>query len=276
MKIKGLPDIRLQSFFRASSTKVSASPRFLNLEKCNRQMPIYPFAHRIKRQVFFFSKGRDSLLNSQLREVYIRVPKLYDWVLTTSYARTPVTVPPKYRSLVHEAINAGKRISVQCITQNEPCSPAAVACQVHSPIRRTTILHKGNPVPMGIVQLSFQTPLNLLFFADCDLLFDFMHPLELEDELVLCVPEPLDQESIVCRIADFECTAQTGYLFDDKIMLHVFVCHELLVEAKSVLEIMAQACKPRPNFLTAPPRLLPLHCTPFSPPPACPRLQVQT
>ena len=73
-------------------------------------------------------------------------------------------------------------------------------------------------------------------------------------------------DNLVCRIVDFECTAQTGLLYDDKVVLHVFVCHEIRVEAVAVIEIMAQACKPRPNFLPAPPRLLPLHCMPTSPP----------
>ncbi|MGG4496627.1 hypothetical protein [Brevibacillus reuszeri] len=205
-------------------------------------------------------------MNSQLRETYIRVPKLYDWVLTTSYARIPVAVPLHYRAMVYEAREAGRRISVQCIQGYEPYSPKEITCRTCRPIRRTTIYHAGNPVPMGIVQRLFQTTLTLLFFADCELLFEFELPLELEDEIVLCIPEPLDQDNLVCRIVDFECTAQTGLLYDDKVVLHVFVCHEIRVEAVAVIEIMAQACKPRPNFLPAPPRLLPLHCMPTSPP----------
>ncbi|MDF2681534.1 MAG: hypothetical protein K0R47_2724 [Brevibacillus sp.] len=192
---------------------------------------------------------------NQLREACIRVPKVYDWLLATRWERFKIPLSVHCRHLLQEALDAGQEIYVQCLDPFSPTrSKDRSCCALPSP-HKTKINVRGNMVPVGIVSTLFQTNVTLFFFADCRLLFDFSPTIQMEHEIVVCLPEPLDEKNILCRIATGECLPFTGFLANGMIELELFLCQEIIVEAHVQLELMAKNGTPRLHPFPVRPRI---------------------
>ncbi|MCG5253436.1 hypothetical protein [Brevibacillus agri] len=209
-----------------------------------------------------------------IREQYIHLPKLYDWVFVTSYCRARLPVPAPLRSSLHDRLRAGLPLSVQCLPPDHPCSCLPVSCRLLPPVRQAVHMAGSQRVPIAIARFIVEATLSVLFFVDGDLLFELPAPLCLEEEVALSLPQPLDHENITCRLAAAECRPNPALLQQTgAVELDVFLCLEILVEAPVVLEVIGRMCAPRPASIPVPPRKLALDCTPFRLPPNCPRLQ---
>lgn len=201
---------------------------------------------------------------NNLAEECIRVQKVYDWVVSANSYRNKIAIPDTCRELVDNAINAGKDISVQCL---EPTSQ--FRCRVAN-IRREDIVVGGVPVRVGIVRFIFGGTAIVRIFADGVLLCDFPTTIQFDQEVVLCLPEPLDEDNIVCQIAAVECNPVGTIILGGMVELDVFICLDIQVEAEVKLEVLAKFCAPRPNDIPIPSPTPSFRCPPFTFPPQCP------
>jgi uncharacterized repeat protein (TIGR01451 family) len=144
----------------------------------------------------------------------IRVDKVYDWVVFANRDRNKVPIPDDCRPLVDKAIRAGKDINIQCvepivpppfplIPKPQPTISPEFSCRVIG-IRRETITVGGAVVRVGVVRFLFGATVLLRIFADNTFLCEFPATIQFDDEVVLCLPEPLDESNILCRITAIE------------------------------------------------------------------------
>ncbi|QRG67222.1 hypothetical protein [Brevibacillus choshinensis] len=180
------------------------------------------------------------LLDNLLREVGICVPKVYDWLLATSWERFKLSLPVHFRPLIQ-----AEEISVHCLDPFSPMRSTDRSCCVLAEPRKLNLLVKGNVVPSAIIRTLFQTSVALYFFAGHRLLFDYYAPIHMVTESVVCLPEPLNEKNVRCRIAAGECTPFTGFLRSGMIELELFLIQEISVETQAILEVTAKACTPR-------------------------------
>lgn len=205
-------------------------------------------------------------ISNNLAEECIRVQKVYDWVVSANRFRNRYSIPADCRELVDAAVAAGQDISVQCIE-----STANLNCRIAS-IRRENILVGGVSVRVGIVRFIFGGNVLVRIFADGVLLCDFPVTVQYDQEMVLCLPEPLDADNIVCRIAALECYPTYSLLLDGSVELDLLFCNEVQVEAEVKLEVLAKFCSPRPNDIPVPSPTPGGFCPPFAFPPQCPAI----
>jgi len=202
---------------------------------------------------------------NNLQEECIRVNKVYDWVVLANSYRNKIALPDDCRALVDAAIRAGQDISFSCI---EPVSPAPT-CSVVG-IRRENIVVGGTTVRVGVVHFVFGATVQLTVFADGTPLCTFATTVQFDQEVVLCLPEPLDEDNIVCRISALECNPSGSVLLGGMVQLDVIVCVEIQVEAEVKLEVLAKFCSPRPNSIPVPSPTPSFRCPPIVFPPQCP------
>jgi len=201
---------------------------------------------------------------NNLAEECIRVQKVYDWVVSANQYRNKIPLPTDCQALVDAAIAAGQDITVQCI---EPTGN--FTCRVAS-IRRENIVVGGVSVRVGVVRFIFGGTAIIRIFADGVLLCDFPTTVQFDQEVVLCLPEPLDEDNIVCRIAALECIPTGTVLLGGMVELNVIFCLDVQVEAEVKLEVLAKFCSPRPNDIPVPSPTPSFRCPPFAFPPQCP------
>ncbi|WP_301173419.1 hypothetical protein [Brevibacillus nitrificans] len=206
------------------------------------------------------------LFPGSLQEVCIRAPRVYDWILSGNWHRYQICVPDPCKDVLQEALCAGREVYVRCLDPFSPEHAGALSIRVLPPIRRTVIQVNGCTAPVGVIRTSLELCASILVFADCELLFDFTTPLLLQDELVVSLPESLNESDICCRVATGECLPFTGFLHHNVIELELLVCTEIIVEACSTLEILAKPCLPRTNLIPVPPRSITQGCPPFHTP----------
>lgn len=212
-------------------------------------------------------------------EVCIRVPKIYDWVYTALSSRNEVRIPDECRPLVEAAILAGQRIDIQCTAPLAPPSSGHVqppccsdaACSIIG-IRRDTSLVYGNAVRIGIVHFLLRSTQLIRVFADGALLCEFSAPAQLDSEIALCLPEPLNASNIRCHIVASECTPSSHVLLDGRVVMDIVICMQIQVETDVKLEVLAKLCAPRPNSFPVPVPLPSFRCPPIAFPPQCPSL----
>ncbi|GED71113.1 hypothetical protein BRE01_48150 [Brevibacillus reuszeri] len=202
---------------------------------------------------------------NNLQEECIRVNKVYDWVVLANSYRNKIAIPADCQALVDAAIRAGQDITFSCV---EPVSPAP-SCSVVG-IRRETIVVGGTSVRVGVVNFVFSATVQLTVFADGTPLCTFATTVQFDQEVVLCLPEPLDEHNIVCRISALECNPSGSVLLGGMVQLDVIVCVEIQVEAEVKLEVLAKFCSPRPNNIPVPSPTPSFRCPPITFPPQCP------
>ncbi|MGZ0052644.1 BMQ_0737 family morphogenetic spore coat protein [Brevibacillus gelatini] len=202
---------------------------------------------------------------NNLQEECIRVQKVYDWVVLANSYRNKIALPDDCRALVDAAIRAGQDITISCV---EPVSPGPT-CNVVS-IRRENITVNGTTVRVGVVRFVFSATVIVRVFADGTPLCEFTTTVQFDQEVVLCLPEPLNEDNIVCRISALECSPTGNVLLGGMVQLDVIVCVEIQVEAEVKLEVLAKFCSPRPNNIPVPSPTPSFRCPPISFPPQCP------
>jgi len=220
---------------------------------------------------------------NNLQEECIRVQKVYDWVVAANRERNKVPVPADCLEAVNAAIQAGQNITIQCaapvtpptfpiIPTPQPTGTLApdFDCSVVS-IRRETINVNGVPVRVGIVRFLFSATVFITILADGTVICPaFPATIQFDEEFVLCLPEPLDENNILCRITDIECVPNQTVLLGGMVELEVTICKEIQVEAEVKLEVLAKFCQPRPIIPVPTPS--PFRCPPIVFPPQCPPL----
>jgi DNA-binding beta-propeller fold protein YncE len=211
----------------------------------------------------------------------IRVQKVYDWVVAANRDRNKVPIPDDCRPLVDAAIRAGQNITIQCvepvvpptfplIPKPQPAQALDFSCTIIG-IRRETIIVNGNFVPVGIVRFLFGATLLIRVFANGTLLCEIPATIQFDEEIVLCLPEPLDESNILCRITAVECMPTNTVLLGGMVELEVTLCKEIRVEAEVKLEVLAKFCHPRP-IIPVPSVTPSFICPPITFPPQCPDL----
>jgi hypothetical protein len=224
------------------------------------------------------------LIPNNLQEECIRVQKVYDWVVFANRDRNKVPIPDDCRPLVDAAIRAGQDITIQCvepivpppfplIPKPQPTISPEFSCRVIG-IRRETIVVGGAVVRVGVVRFLFGATVLLRIFADGTFLCEFPATIQFDDEVVLCLPEPLDESNILCRITAIECMPIGSVLLGGMVELEITICKEIQVEAEVKLEVLAKFCAPRPNDIPVPtPSPGPgFRCPPIVFPPQCPTI----
>ncbi|MDA5110866.1 hypothetical protein O3V59_21230 [Brevibacillus thermoruber] len=220
---------------------------------------------------------------NNLQEECIRVQKVYDWVVAANRERNKVPIPDECRAAVDAAIRAGLNITIQCaapvtpplfpiIPKPQPTGTLApdFDCRVIS-IRRETITINNTPVRVGIVRFLFSATVLITILADSTVICPaFPATIQFDEEFVLCLPEPLDEDNILCRITDIECIPNQSVLLGGMVELEVIICKEIQVEAEVKLEVLAKFCQPRPIIPVPTPS--PFRCPPITFPPQCPPL----
>lgn len=204
---------------------------------------------------------------NNLQPECIRVNKVYDWVVLANSYRNKIALPDDCRALVDAAIRAGQDITISCL---EPIAPGPT-CNVVS-IRRENIIVNGTTVRVGVVRFVFGATVVVRVFADSTPLCEFSTTVQFDQEVVLCLPEPLDEHNIVCRISAIECNPAGNVLFGGMVQLDVIVCVEIQVEAEVKLEVLAKFCSPRPNSIPVPSPTPSFRCPPITFPPQCPQI----
>ncbi|MED4586760.1 hypothetical protein P9578_28805, partial [Brevibacillus choshinensis] len=219
------------------------------------------------------------LIPNNVQEECIRVQKVYDWVVTANRDRNKVPLPEDCRPLVDAAIRAGQNITIQCvepivpptfplIPKPQPTQSLDFSCTVIG-IRRENIIVNGNIVRVGIVRFLFGATLLIRVFANGTLLCEFPATIQFDDEIVLCLPEPLDESNILCRITAVECNPIGNVLLGGMVELEVTICKEIQVEAEVKLEVLAKFCSPR-SIIPVPAPTPSFVCPPIVFPPQCP------
>jgi hypothetical protein len=156
-------------------------------------------------------------------------------------------------------------------SKQQPSHSLEFSCTVVS-IRRENIIINGRSVTVGIVRFVFGAELRISILADGKLLCEFPVTIQFDDEVVLCLPEPLDESNIVCRIIAIECTPNAHVLLGGMVELEIVICKDIQVEAEIKLEVLGKFCSPRPANIPVPTTTPSFRCPPFVFPPQCPAI----
>lgn len=152
----------------------------------------------------------------------IRTNRVYDWVLDEKYTNESVPLMNQFNDLV-ERIGRGEGLSCSVEQMNKP-----FICHVKS-------VRNGSP---GIARIETK------LLIDVNILDKTVKiPVYFEDEIALCIPSPLSEKNVSCRVVDIKIlnTRFTNQLMN----LDLQVCREILVEDEIKLEVEGNQCTPR-------------------------------
>ncbi|GIM46468.1 hypothetical protein DNHGIG_20170 [Collibacillus ludicampi] len=138
--------------------------------------------------------------------------------------------------------------------------------------KRTTCIVNGTIVDVALVPFQFVACVVLTIRDDTLGIPLCVEPVVVtfNEDVALCLPDPLGNENIVCRILDVLCNAKL-VPFDQSILLNITLCKEIQVEADVKLQVPARFCSPRRLISCVVPTMSPT-CPPFLFPPQCPSL----
>ncbi|MFS0559057.1 choice-of-anchor A family protein [Brevibacillus sp. 179-C9.3 HS] len=180
----------------------------------------------------------------------IRIPKIYDWAVDMNRHREKVEVPERCRAALDAAIQAGHSLRISClepiiIPNHTPW--LSVRCELTRIQRPVFVNVNGNQVEAGVAHFIFSVTVILLVFDETAnrLLCRFPVTTQLENEFVLCLPEPLGTDNIHCRITAVECRPTMNPLLGGRIEIELFICEEVQVETNVILEVEGVFCHPR-------------------------------
>lgn len=210
---------------------------------------------------------------NNLQAECVLVPKVYDWVVLASSYHSKIEIPMDCRLLVDAAVLAGQQVTFTCLDQPIP----APSCQIIG-MRRESIMVGGAFVRVGVVRFLFSAALPIGVFANGIPLCQFSPAVQFEQEVVLCLPEPLGEANVLCRTLAVECQSSGNVLLGGMLPVDVQLCAEIQVEQEVRLELLAKFCSPRPNNhpvpsptpgLLYPMVLFPPQCPAIYPLPSC-------
>jgi hypothetical protein len=229
-----------------------------------------------------------SLVPNDVQPECICVPKVYDWVVSPNNDRASVAIPESYNDTVTGLAQQGVPLRVEVVapapTRAFPLasapSQAGIVVSVLGPIRRIPI---PDPTIVGtfieVAQVRFLTtitaPITIIRTDINEVVSNFIASIQLDDQVVLCLPPPLDQDNIQSRVLNLN-IVPTGVILNGSVELDVTLCHEVQVKTDVILEVVAQFCQPRPPIQIIPasstcvPRVeFPTQCPSFFPRPSC-------
>ncbi|WP_301171998.1 SBBP repeat-containing protein [Brevibacillus nitrificans] len=204
---------------------------------------------------------------NNLQAECVLVPKVYDWVVLASSYHSKIEIPRECRLLVDAAILAGQQVTFTYLDQPIP----APSCQIIG-MRRESIMVGGAFVRVGVVRFLFSAALPIGVFADGIPLCQFSLAVQFEQEVVLCLPEPLGEANILCRTLAVECQSSGNVLLGGMLPVDVQLCAEIQVEQEVRLELLAKFCSPRPNNVPVPSPTPGMLCPMVLFPPQCPAI----
>ncbi|WP_149453990.1 hypothetical protein [Pasteuria penetrans] len=202
------------------------------------------------------------LRGNDVQEECICVPKVYDWVVVPNDDRNKVLIPDPCRGEIESLLVEGVPIRVDVIQPPIPpkfpisCGPPAVqaniSCSVIPPIRHIQIASpvNGRPIDVALVRFLFVVNATIVLTReDTDAeICRFEASTQLDDDIILCLPKPLDESNIRCRVIELS-ICPSGVIFDGLVELSVQLCKEIQVEADVKLEVMGRFCHPRPPII---------------------------
>jgi hypothetical protein len=205
---------------------------------------------------------RIHLRGNDVQEECICVPKIYDWVVVPNDDRNKVLIPDPCRAEVETLLAEGVPIRVDVIQPPIPpkfpvsCGPpvaqANVSCSVIPPIRHIQIASPKNGRPIDVALVRFLFIVNatvVLTREDTGVeICRFEASIQLDDDIILCLPKPLDESNIRCRVIELS-VCPSGIIFDGLVELSVQLCKEIQVEADVKLEVLGRFCHPRPPII---------------------------
>jgi hypothetical protein len=224
------------------------------------------------------------LIPNDVQPECICVPKVYDWVVSPNHDRASVAIPGPCNDTITELVQAGVPLQVEVVapapTRAFPLSSApsqaGIVVSVLGPIRRIPI---PDPTIVGtfieVAQVRFLTtitaPITIIRTDIDEIVCDFIASIQLDDEVVICLPPPLHQDNIQSRVLNLN-IVPTGVILNGFVELDVTLCHEVQVKTDVIMEVVAKFCQPRspiqflPPITTCVPRVdFPTQCPSFFP-----------
>lgn len=184
----------------------------------------------------------------------IRALMVYDWIFLNETVEEEIVIPELYVEMIALAQRLGRSISIMCCfpTIKRPTSSFSVKkptteesyCEVVSIKRSVLIPSKNNSAIVKVVQ-TLPLTFNVFFDNGCDPEFTFTSQVRIQKEVVLCLPESLNQNDIFCRVFQVACTF-SGIASSRSIYVDISVCSEVCVEAAVKLEVITKYGQPRP------------------------------
>ncbi|WP_173917523.1 hypothetical protein [Halobacillus sp. Marseille-Q1614] len=231
----------------------------------------------------------DDLTPNSLMPECIRVTKVYDWITDINSYENKTSIPEFSQckdpcaSRVRGALEKHHDIRVECSTPEVP-PPFPLKdlkkfshkhdkkCPDKFERFSCEIIEIMNGTP-GIIRVLWTVFVELKIFDDTEgkLLCKFDVPVQFDEEYMICIPEPLDEKNITCRITKIFCNPTNRVLLGDLVQLRVTICKEIQVEAEVKLEVLGKFCQPRPNDIPLPPPIDEV-CPAFEFPPQCPNI----
>ncbi len=207
----------------------------------------------------------------------IRVQKVYDWVMDATDTDQEICIPEGCKEAIMDAIKHKRGpLSVTCeapevpgtfplIPKPQPNPEGNAICVISSNFRR---IPGGN---LAVIKAVFRVrPLVVIEDSDGEEVCVFRPTINLFKKVVVCLPEGLTRDNILCRITQVTC--DENFIADADpdlgLQLEVNVCFEIQVEAEVKLEVLSTGfCAPR-DVMDVPP--ISTSCPDFEFPEQCP------
>jgi hypothetical protein len=234
-------------------------------------------------------KGSQPLLvPNDVQPECICVPKVYDWVVSPNHDRANVAIPGSCSDTIIGLTQQGVPLQVEVIAPTPisafPLSSAAsqsgIGVSVLGPINQVQIPDPTIPgAVIEVAQVRFLTtitaPIFIIRTDTGETVCDFTASIQLDDQVVICLPTPLDQSNVQSRVLNLS-IVPTGVILNGFVELDITLCHEVQVKTDVILEVVAKFCQPRPSIQIIPststcvPRVdFPTQCPAFFPRPSC-------
>ncbi|WP_066174640.1 hypothetical protein [Bacillus marinisedimentorum] len=204
----------------------------------------------------------------------IRVQKVYDWVMDAIGTDQEVAIPAGCMEAIEDAIEDGRTpLTVECeglepgtfplLPKPQPEPEGNAICVISSNIRRL----EGN---LAVVKAVFRVrPLVIILDCEGEEICRFRPLINLFRKVVVCLPEELTTDNILCRITRVTCDENfiADVAPDLGLQLEINVCFEIQVEAEVKLEVVSTGfCMPR-DIIPVPP--ISQECPDFTFPEQC-------
>ncbi|WP_052158747.1 hypothetical protein [Halobacillus sp. BBL2006] len=237
--------------------------------------------------------GINDLTPNSLMPECIRVMKVYDWITDINSYENKTSIPAASfcnepcASRVRAALEKHHDLKVECNTPEVPppfplkeiknfSNKCPKKCEDKFDRFSCEILEIENGTP-GVVRILWTVfvELKIIDATEDKLLCKFDVPVQFDEEYMICIPAPLDEDNISCRITKIFCKPTNRVLLGDLVQLRVTICKEIQVEAEVKLEVLGKFCQPRPNDIPLPPPITEV-CPDFEFPPQCPDIFPRT
>ncbi|WP_226673453.1 SBBP repeat-containing protein [Rossellomorea aquimaris] len=166
----------------------------------------------------------------------IHTLKVYDWIIYQNKNKGKYMIPdPACQRAVSNALENGELVTVKCT----PPTPDQIQCMV-------SILEHGTP---GKLLITWTIPVDVTIFILEESICSFTVRTQVQDEVMVCIPEGITVENIKCSARQILCHTEDVLMGSDPlgpmIPLSVMVCKEIEVTFPVNLEVFGTFCFPR-------------------------------